>query len=238
MTIHPLKITSTLADETRFLIYEYMLQQKKTYTVQDIADEFNIHPNVARLHLTKLSEIKVITADFVKSGKGGRPGRVYKANEQGIELSFPKREESHLIKWAIQLIDQLGASALETAKKISYEDGFQQINELLQSEKKVKHSIDFDEKTNILSKSAALIGYIPKIEQTDTGRKIIFTIYNCPFKNQLSANNETVCALHESYLKGQVDALFSQNEFTQFENMAHDCEFCQYSINVPDTAKL
>lgn len=27
--LHPLKITSTLADETRFQIYEYMLQQKK-----------------------------------------------------------------------------------------------------------------------------------------------------------------------------------------------------------------
>lgn len=62
--LHPLKITSTLADETRFQIYEYMLQQKKAFTVQDIADKFNIHPNVARLHLTKLSEIHLITADF------------------------------------------------------------------------------------------------------------------------------------------------------------------------------
>lgn len=26
--LHPLKIASTLADETRFQIYEYMLQQK------------------------------------------------------------------------------------------------------------------------------------------------------------------------------------------------------------------
>ena len=27
--IHPLKITSTLADETRYSIYEYILQEKK-----------------------------------------------------------------------------------------------------------------------------------------------------------------------------------------------------------------
>ena len=77
--LHPLKITSTLADETRFQIYDFMLQQKRAFTVQEIADQFQIHPNVARLHLTKLAEIKVITADFVKKGKGGRPGRVYQA---------------------------------------------------------------------------------------------------------------------------------------------------------------
>ena len=81
-----------------------MLQQKKTFTVQDIADKFNIHPNVARLHLTKLSEIHLITADFLKSGKGGRPGRIYQVSEKRVELTFPKRDEKHLVKWALQLV--------------------------------------------------------------------------------------------------------------------------------------
>ncbi|SOC27352.1 predicted ArsR family transcriptional regulator [Ureibacillus xyleni] len=236
--IHPLKVTSTLADETRYQIYEYMLQEKKPFTVQDIADKFNIHPNVARLHLTKLSEINVITADFVKSGKGGRPGRVYKASEQGVVLSFPKRDESLLLKWSIQLIEKLGVNALETAKQISYQDGFEQINKQLHTEHKIKQTIGFDEKLNILTQSAAMIGYIPQLEETETGTKIIFTIYNCPFNNQLSTNNNIVCAIHESYLKGQVDALFSQNEFLQFENMVNDCDFCKYSINVPNKAKI
>lgn len=29
--LHPIKITSTLADETRFSVYEYMLQQKNIF---------------------------------------------------------------------------------------------------------------------------------------------------------------------------------------------------------------
>lgn len=62
--------------------------KKKTVTVQHIADQFGIHPNVARLHLTKLSEINIISADYVKTGKGGRPGRVYKASEKGVSLTF------------------------------------------------------------------------------------------------------------------------------------------------------
>ena len=43
--------------------------KRKTVTVQHIADKFGIHPNVARLHLTKLSEINIITADYVKQVK-------------------------------------------------------------------------------------------------------------------------------------------------------------------------
>jgi len=70
-----LKVMSTLADETRYQIYQFVLQNKKQYSVQEIAEQFNIHPNVARLHLTKLCEIGIVQAEYAKSGKGGRPGR-------------------------------------------------------------------------------------------------------------------------------------------------------------------
>lgn len=232
---HPLKITSTLADETRFQIYEFMLQQKRNFTVQDIAEQFSIHPNVARLHLTKLSEIDLITADFIKSGKGGRPGRVYKAADQGIELSFPKKEDTRLIKWAIKIIEELGPSALETAKNISYADGYEQMKTLI-GDNRTKPFLNINEKIQILSTASSMIGYIPQIINLEEGKKILFTIYNCPFKNHLSTNNEMVCTLHESYLKGQIDALFSQNEFDQIESILHDCDFCKYEIEVSEKA--
>lgn len=233
--IHPLKITGTLADETRYQIYEYMLQQKKSFTVQDIADTFNIHPNVARLHLTKLTEINVITADFLKSGKGGRPGRIYKASEQGVELSFPKKDHRQLLKWTIQLIEQLGEPALEQAKKISYEDGYEVVQSMLQKQKDPRH-LQLEEKLSILETSATLIGYIPTVKETSSGKKIIFSIYNCPFNDLLLKHNTIICALHESYLNGQVDALFPQNNMIQFESIVHDCDLCQYEIDIDGTA--
>ncbi|MFC7684722.1 helix-turn-helix transcriptional regulator [Ureibacillus sp. GCM10028918] len=231
--IHPLKITSTLSDETRYQIYEFLLQQKKSFTVQAIADQFNIHPNVARLHLTKLSEINLLSANFVKSGKGGRPGREYKASEQGIELSFPKKDDRRLIKWSMLLLNELGPVALEKAKRISYDDGKSEMNLLLKGRKGLALT-DFDEKIKLLTTASSMIGYIPQIVETNKGRKITFSIYNCPFKNQFSTDNEIICTLHESFLKGQVDALFTQNDFVQVESMNHNCENCQYEIEVPN----
>ncbi|WP_286927257.1 MULTISPECIES: helix-turn-helix transcriptional regulator [Lysinibacillus] len=232
--IHPLKITSTLADETRYSIYEYILKERKTVTVQNIADKFGIHPNVARLHLTKLSEINIITADFAKTGKGGRPGRVYKASEKGVSLTFPRRDEDRLLKWTIQLIQEFGPSALTKCMDISYQDGFQQMKNYVSAELKLNNTLSFDQKLQLLSDNAALIGYIPQIQQTEHGKKVIFSIFNCPFQEQLTTHSEIVCSLHESYLKGQLDALFSSNEFVQIESMIHNCDLCKYEINVTE----
>ncbi|MET4560511.1 putative ArsR family transcriptional regulator [Lysinibacillus parviboronicapiens] len=232
--IHPLKITSTLADETRYSIYEYILKEKKTVTVQNIADKFGIHPNVARLHLTKLSEINIISADFAKTGKGGRPGRVYKASEKGVSLTFPRRDEDRLLKWCIQLIQELGEIALAKCQDISYQDGFQQMKNYLTAELKLNTTFSFEQKLQLLTDNAALIGYVPQIQQTEHGKKVIFSIFNCPFQEQLNKHSEIVCTLHESYLKGQLDALFTSNEFVQIESMVHNCDLCKYEINVTE----
>lgn len=232
--IHPLKITGTLADETRYSIYEYILKEKKTVTVQNIADEFGIHPNVARLHLTKLSEINIISSEFAKTGKGGRPGRVYKATEKGVSLSFPRRDEDRLLKWTIQLVQELGPTALVKCQGISYQDGYQQMKGYMAAELKLNSSVSFETKLQLLTESAALIGYIPQIQKTAEGKKLIFSIFNCPFHAQLNSYSDIVCALHESYLKGQLDALFSNNAFLQISSMVHDCDLCKYEINVTE----
>lgn len=229
--LHPLKVTSTLADETRFHIYEYMLQQKKYFTVQDIADQFHIHPNVARLHLTKLSEIEVITADFLKTGKGGRPGRVYKTTEEGITLTFPKREDPLLLNWTLRLIEQLGEEALVQAKKISYADGLAMMRTYLLTQSKGR-LLSVDEKIDLLTESATLIGFVPEVQQQGDIKKVIFSIYNCPFRSQLPSHGDIACTLHESYLRGQMEALFETTDFIQIESMIHDCNFCKYEIKV------
>ncbi|MEG0260316.1 MAG: hypothetical protein RR651_10625 [Lysinibacillus sp.] len=150
----------------------------------------------------------------------------------GVSLSFPKRDEERMLKWTIQLIQELGPSAIVKCQGISYQDGFQQMKNYMANEIKSSPTLSFDDKLKILSDNAALIGYVPQVHQTEQGKKIIFSIFNCPFQTQLNSHSEIVCTLHESYLKGQLDALFSTNEFVQFESMVHNCDFCKYEINV------
>ncbi|HWL22900.1 MAG TPA: helix-turn-helix domain-containing protein [Ureibacillus sp.] len=224
-----LKVMSTLADETRYHIYQYMLQHQKQFTVQDIADEFNIHPNVSRLHLTKLSEIGIVQAEYAKSGKGGRPGRVYHATKDGIVISFPKRDHDRLLKWSLEFISSVGDSAIESLKSISYQDG---VNEMASLVGNIKHSLTFEEKINLLSKVSYQIGYVPTVIENDETKQVIFSIYNCPFTNQLEGNAQIVCSCHESYLKGHIDVLFPNSQFLQTDSMLNSCSNCQYKISI------
>lgn len=230
--VHPLKVTSTLADDTRFSIYQYMLQEKEAFTVQKIADQFGIHPNVARLHLTKLVEIDAITSMFEKTGRGGRPGRIYRIAETGISLSFPKRNYEELLGLVLEVLVELGPDSIEFGKKVSYRRGQSDIRKIIQAQGQVVSSMNFEAKIDVITEAATLIGYVPVIKELENGQKMIhFAVYNCPYHNEIAEYANLVCSLHESYLKGQFDFLFSVDDFIQIESMTDGCKYCSYNVS-------
>src|SRR5690625_763495 len=103
-----LKVTNVLSDPTRFNIYQHIIKQRKPITVLHVAEKFDIHPNVARLHLSKLEEIKLISSHFQKTGKGGRPSRLYELSDNVVELNFPFRDYKLLSSMAIESFTELG----------------------------------------------------------------------------------------------------------------------------------
>lgn len=230
--VDPLKITSTLADETRYSIYQHIIKHKEAFSVQEIADVFNIHPNVARLHLKKLTDIGVLNAEFEKTGKGGRPGRLYKATDDGVTLSFPYRDDRQLMDWLLDILSACGPEAIEVGKKICYRKGMDSIQETLQNRRLSLEHLQLEHKVDLITETAALIGYIPIIRDTAAGKTLKFTVYNCPFHNGIVKHSDFICDLHEAFLKGQFEALFDVTEFTQVESMVHDCKFCSYHVDV------
>ncbi|WP_277587229.1 helix-turn-helix transcriptional regulator [Psychrobacillus antarcticus] len=221
-----LKLTNTLADETRYSIYLYIVKQPQPVSVQEIADQFGIHPNVARLHLSKLNDSELISSELLKNKRGGRPARMYRLADQPIHLSFPKQENQLLLEWLLELVDTMGGEVLEKAQKISYTSGYNSTQQSLITEK------NFDQKIEQLSAAALAVGYIPNIENREEKQIITFSIFNCPYKEQLSKHPHTTCSIHESFLKGQFDALFPNNEFVQLESKLNHCSNCVYRIEV------
>lgn len=123
-----LKITGVLSDPTRYYIYKYISQKHNYVTVQEIADEFNIHPNVARLHLSKLEDVNMLKSETKKTGKGGRPSRLYVLSQDVIQLQFPFRDYQLLAQIAFNSLLSLGSAG----EKALYETGKQFGKELMQ----------------------------------------------------------------------------------------------------------
>lgn len=75
-------ISRALGSTTRAGIYDHLRQVDTALTVRDVADTFDLHPNVARTHLGLLAEAGLVTVGQRKHPGGGRPARVYHARPE------------------------------------------------------------------------------------------------------------------------------------------------------------
>lgn len=222
-----LKITNVLSDPTRYYIYQYITKRHKDVTVQEIADHFEIHPNVARLHLSKLEDVNMLASETKKTGKGGRPSRLYRLSDDVIQLNFPFRDYQLLSKIAIETMISLG----EEGKRVLYATGKKFGSELIEREMSKTHhndSLNFDQKMDILKDAATVAGFYPEFDVNETSTKIYFQIYNCPFKEVAAEHTEEVCTTHYEFLKGMFESLFDNVEIIEKGNILKGCDACAY----------
>lgn len=227
-----LKITNVLSDPTRYYIYQYITKRHQEVTVQEIADGFNIHPNVARLHLSKLEDVNMLVSETKKTGKGGRPSRLYRLSDDVIQLNFPYRDYQLLANIAIQTMLSLG----EEGRKALYVTGKRFGTELVEQEMASQHhnnqDLSFDQKLNIMKSAATMAGFYPDFEANEDQTKIYFEIFNCPFKEVAVDHTESVCGMHYEFLKGMFESLFTSIELIEKENMITGCHSCSYQALV------
>lgn len=225
-----LKVTNVLSDPTRFNIYQHIIQHHKPVTVIEVADEFDIHPNVARLHLSKLEEIKLIMSHFQKTGKGGRPSRLYQLSENVVELNFPHRDYKLLATIAIESFMGLGEQGREALYNTGKKYGTEVVNQQLKHLN--RDTLTVAEKIDILEDASRMLGMYPEFEYNEEEKNIQFKVNNCPFKEVVDQNKELVCELHQSFLKGMFESLFVEIELIETKNMFNGCENCQYLAKI------
>ncbi|MGN1387128.1 MAG: helix-turn-helix transcriptional regulator [Bacillus sp. (in: firmicutes)] len=226
-----LKITNVLSDPTRYYIYQHVTNQHSEVTVQDIAEHFEIHPNVARLHLSKLEDINLLTSETKKTGKGGRPSRLYRISNDVVQLNFPFRDYQLLSKIAMQTMMQLG----EPGMTVLYETGKIYGKELIESNAgmiQLNNHSTFEEKLHILRNAATIAGFHPVFEPTEDQSQVHFQIFNCPFKEVAATHPETICKMHSAFLKGMFNSLFDDVELIETGNMLAGCRTCTYQATV------
>jgi predicted ArsR family transcriptional regulator len=228
-----LRITQTLADPTRYAIYEYLLKTNKVVSVAEIAQAFKIHPNVARLHLSKLEDTGVIQSMVQKTGKGGRPGKLYKKVNEPIQISFPRRDSALLLQMALDALLSLDSSIInkhliETGKKFG--------KSMVENERK-KHTMNetellFYQKLDIIQQVSTMIGSVQRVEEHDDKWIIVYSIYNCPYHESVKAYGEAICLMHTGFLEGMFQTLFSNVTLHQQQSMVSGCSNCIYHVIV------
>ncbi len=227
-----LKITSVLSDATRLHIYEYIAKKHGSVNVQEIAEHFHIHPNVARLHLTKLEDVGMITGRIQKNPKGGRPFRIYKLSDEVINIQFPFRDYEMLSKIALETLLSLG----EQGKQALIETGRKFGKRIIENKYSASEleGLSTEDKLSLLHDTSSMLGLDPEYEYNEEDDVFIYRIFNCPFKEvALEDSYHTICEMHRYLIIGMFETIFS-NKSTLIEksNLLDGCQSCSYHVEI------
>ncbi|HEV3355086.1 MAG TPA: helix-turn-helix domain-containing protein [Acidimicrobiales bacterium] len=118
-------VTSAFGDPTRREIYLFARETDAGVTASEVAERFELHPNVARHHLDKLAaggylEVAVVRAEHAAVG---RPSKRYRATAKAMGLEFPARRDDLLVTLlgrALELVPRAKAEAMAEAVGIDY----------------------------------------------------------------------------------------------------------------------
>src|SRR4051794_28720402 len=117
-------ITSAFGDPTRRDIYLFVRDAGRSVTAGEIAERFELHPNVARHHLEKLAgggyvEVRIERTD----GGVGRPSKRYRVTDDHMNLEFPLRHDDLMVTLlgrALALLPRGDAEAMAEEVGVEY----------------------------------------------------------------------------------------------------------------------
>ncbi|MED1951616.1 helix-turn-helix transcriptional regulator [Brevibacillus centrosporus] len=223
------KLTSALADPTRFSIYQYVAYSKDPITVTDVAEHFSIHPNVARLHLTKLEDVHLLSAVSDKSGKGGRPSRLYSLSDQVVSLQFPPRDYQLLADIAIESLLSLGEAGEAALIKMGYRIGTEMAKRAVAKSGLKLATATMEEKLSHIQRLVVAQGLKPDIEALQDGI-LRFRVNNCTFSDTAKKHPTAVCQMHNALLMGIFETYLGKIELREDESMIGGCKSCNYTV--------
>lgn len=240
MALAPTDVAAVLADPTRFAIYDKLAQNRlRSYTVQEIAQQFRLHPNVARTHLSRLEEIGLVDSVLEKSGRGGRPGKRYAASDRPVTLQFPRRDWEFLARLLVRTVEALGPEAVQKARDLAYEEGFRRGRQAARSPAIHRETSPPPAGRDGWLSGVALEAVREQLRQ-DAGVQELWQrqdgalgmrFTTCVFRELAVDFGDSVCELHRAYLRGLVDGLLGPVNLTQQASLIRDgAPSCEYTL--------
>ena len=84
-------VTAAFGDPTRRDIYLLVRAGTQGMTAAEVAEHFELHPNVARHHLEKLTAGGYLTVELARHESAGRPSKRYRRQRARHHADLPAR---------------------------------------------------------------------------------------------------------------------------------------------------
>ena len=191
------ELSAVLADDTRYRIYRWIAERPGTdVTVADVAAEFALHPNVARMHLAKLEQAGFLATGFRRAAGGGRPAKLYRLSDKVVTFGFPPRRYELLSRLALEALAAGGTH--DDAVRVCREAGAAEGRRALAGDAEPPR--DRAAAAVLVAAITEEQGLLPEVTWKDGALSIV--VNNCSFRELSGADPELVCAMHRAFLEG------------------------------------
>jgi predicted ArsR family transcriptional regulator len=200
------QLSVVLADETRYRIYRSIAEQPHdVVTVADVAQQFGLHPNVARMHLGKLEQAGLLATGLRKTKGGGRPARLYTLSGQVSSFDVPPRRYDLLSSLALTALAQRGSDddVLGICRDAGRAEGRRYVAEQGRPKGSGKKG-----SADLVRRVAEQQGLLPEVHWE--GDALNVRVRNCVFKEIAALRPDLVCPMHRAFFEGLVDAVVGQ----------------------------
>lgn len=233
-----LDITGALGDPTRYAIYRAIVDAAgDPLTVSQVAKEFSLHPNVARMHLQKLVDVGLVVTDTRRSKGGGRPARIYMLSRRVANLQFPPRDYQLLATLALDVISGLTAKEPELLDRVGGALGREEGQRALRRDGLDPTRDEVDALIEGLRRTAVDLGLYPHIERRSDGT-VDFEVRNCVFRELSSRHPSLVCRLHTAMLQGLVEEFLSAFQLEGTPSISTGAASCRFTLGLSERATL
>ena len=203
-------VTTAFGDPTRRDIYLVIRDATEGITAGEVAERFNLHPNVARHHLEKLTAggylvVAVGRADGTRAA--GRPSKQYRISELDHSLNFPPRRDNLLGTLLARALEKLPADEAEALAEevgFDYGRGLAARIEPTDGHRTVKAALA------TVADALTAHGFAAHTESVGTSLTIVND--HCPFGEAANLYPHVVCAVDRGMIRGLMAGLYGDTQ--------------------------
>lgn len=219
-------ITSAFGDPTRRDIYLLARDTAPGVTAAEVAQHFDLHPNVARHHLEKLTSggYLEVSVGRASNAGAGRPSKRYRLPDDQPEIELPIRHDEVL---ATLLGRALALLPTTIAEQLAEDVGAEFGQHMAQAMGGADAQRSFRTALHAVADAMTAHGFAARTETAADGLRIVND--HCPF-GEAALEHPVICAVDRGMVKGMLSGLYGATTTATESSVARGDEICATAV--------
>jgi predicted ArsR family transcriptional regulator len=219
-TANVTSLTHSFGDNTRRKIYLY-LRENPGATATELSRHCQVHANVVRHHLERLSESGYVAFDNVHKTTVGRPAKGYRVVESGLVMNGSMRRDALLVALLEMALERLGP---EAAESMSHDVGVEYGRTLAGTVGAGDSSPSLKAAMESIAGILTAHGFAARAEEHDLEQSVVSD--NCPF-GTAAQHHPVLCAVDRGLISGMLDGLGAEHSNVTLTSRARGDDACR-----------